>query len=800
MRLTLLSKLIIGALIGAPLASYANDEIDEKSEANKRQLEVITVTAQKRTESVKEVPLSVATINRESLEDMNISNTEELASRIGNFSVSQSGQGFNIYMRGLGSGPNQGFEQTVGTYVDGIYRGRGHLMRSTFLDLEMVEVLRGPQGTLFGMNTTAGALNLTTAAPTDYFSGYLNGYYDMTNQGLTFEGAVSGPLADNLQARFAFRALDSDGYMTNSITDQNEVQHETLLGRLSLAWQPTDNLSIELKLQEDKDEFVGDSNTKGILEPALAAANPALAASLGDYGVSLTSAKTAPALGEEEGGEFTASHQTLKVEYELDEHTLSAVSGWQSYQVDTSNDGDRTPRPLLYRSVSDEEYKQFSQEFRLASAGGETFDYILGAYYQDSELTYDEHFLAYALQFDGVRGFSSDSEVMSVFGKFDWQIDDNWSASLGLRYTHEEKKGRRDLTLVDLISGTPISQVPLISPPALKPALDKFGLAGIPGSVYSLMLGADYPYLDPLLLGSNTQNIVNPIYRTGSDHSIHAERTEESFTPALSIKYQLEDAMFYASIAQGAKSGGFDARANLPENFEFDDESVLSYELGSKLTLDDGAADLNLALFYMEFSDLQTSTFDGNTGFYVENGAKATSYGLELDGRWAFSDDWMWSGSLGLLDFSWDEFSGAKCFTSLTATSDNVEANGSSCDLSGRPNALSPKVSGSTSLEYRSELSSDYDIRVMAETVFKSSYYTNADLNPFTEQEAFAKYNAQIALINTNSDWQLGLILKNLSDEITINSSYDMPFTPGGYVVYTEPGRSATLQFSYKFD
>ncbi|MCJ8301101.1 TonB-dependent receptor [Shewanella sp.] len=800
MQLNIITKLLISSMISTPMLAFADDERNEKESENARQLEVITITAQKRTESVKDVPLSVATINREALENMNISNTEELSSRIGNFSVSQSGQGFNIYMRGLGSGPNQGFEQTVGTYVDGIYRGRGHLMRSTFLDLEMVEVLRGPQGTLFGMNTTAGALNLTTASPTDYFSGYLNTSYDMTYDGLTFEGAVSGPLADTLQARFAFRAVDSDGYMKNIITDESEVQHETLLGRLSLAWQPTDKLSIDLKLQQDKDEFTGDSNTKGILEPALAAANPDLAASLVDYGVSLISAKTTPSIGEVEGGEFTASHQTLKIEYELGDHTLSAISGWQSYEVDTSNDGDRTPRPLLYRSVSDEEYSQFSQELRLMSPGHERFNYILGAYYQDSDLTYDEHFLAYALQFDGVRQFRTQSEVMSAFGKFDWNLDEQWSVSLGLRYTHEEKDGSRDLTLIDLLSGDPISQVPLISPPALQGALDKFDLPGISGAVYSLMLGPDYPYLDPLLLGSNTQNIVNPIYRTGEDHSISAQRTEESFTPALSLKYQIDDAMFYVSIAKGAKSGGFDARANLPENFEFDDESVLSYELGSKLTLDGGAADLNLALFYMEFSDLQTSTFDGSTGFYVENGAKATSFGLELDGRWAFADDWLWSGSLGLLDFSWDEFTGAKCFTSLSQTSDLVEANGSSCDLSGQPNALSPKVSGSTWLEYRTELSSDYDIRLMAETVFKSSYFTNADLNPYTEQAAFAKYNAQIALINTDSDWQLGLILKNLSDEITINSSYDMPFTPGGYVVYTEPGRSATLQFSYKFE
>ena len=220
MQLNIITKLLISSMISTPMLAFADDERNEKESENARQLEVITITAQKRTESVKDVPLSVATINREALENMNISNTEELSSRIGNFSVSQSGQGFNIYMRGLGSGPNQGFEQTVGTYVDGIYRGRGHLMRSTFLDLEMVEVLRGPQGTLFGMNTTAGALNLTTASPTDYFSGYLNTSYDMTYDGLTFEGAVSGPLADTLQARFAFRAVDSDGYMKNIITDE----------------------------------------------------------------------------------------------------------------------------------------------------------------------------------------------------------------------------------------------------------------------------------------------------------------------------------------------------------------------------------------------------------------------------------------------------------------------------------------------------------------------------------------------------------------------------------------------------
>ena len=224
-----MNAITLGLLMASSAASAAQNE---SSGANG--LEVIMVTAQKCTQSVKEVPLSITAISGSELQDKNISDSEELSSRIANFNISQSGQGYNITMRGLGSGPNQGFEQTVGTYV-GVYRGRAYQMRSAFVDLERFEVLRGPQSTLFGKNTTAGALNITTAAPTEELSGYANLNYEIDN-GSTFDGAISGSLTDNLQARAAVKVIEQDGYFYNTLVARDEVGRDGVFARLTLAW------------------------------------------------------------------------------------------------------------------------------------------------------------------------------------------------------------------------------------------------------------------------------------------------------------------------------------------------------------------------------------------------------------------------------------------------------------------------------------------------------------------------------------------------------------------------------------
>jgi outer membrane receptor protein involved in Fe transport len=764
----------LSAVFGLPVLAQS---IDTEPETKKNSaFEVILVTAQKRVQNVKEVPISISSVNQEKLLEANISDSEELSTYISNFSVSQSGQGFNVIMRGLGSGPNQGFEQTVGTFVDGIYRGRGHLMRSAFLDLERVEVLRGPQSALFGKNTTAGALNLTNAKPTEDLQGYVNLNYDFDFETTTVETAVSNSLSDNVQGRIALKYVDEGGYIENTLSGNDEVAHETLLGRLTLAWQPTDKVDVLLSAQHDQDDFIGYSVGQTFVEPAIAASGAPILSLIGDYVIDDKVSKADPALGEEQKGSFDASHVTLNIEYDMEDTVLTSTTGYQSYELIQSNDGDQSALALIYRPLGNEKYVQLSQEFRLTSAFDSAFNYIAGVYYQTSDLDYLEDFTVYAFNSTGNRDFRVDSDTAAIFAQFDYDFSENWQATLGLRYSKEDKDGYRKLISVDAATGTPIVDMPLVTAPAIANSYPD----GLPGAIFS-----------SVVLGG--QNIF--------DHEISAQRTENNFTPALNIRYKMEDAMLYASVSAGAKAGGFDSRANNPTDFEFEDEEVVSTEVGTKLTLDDGSADINIAIFNMVFENLQTSIYDGSTGFFVENAGEATSRGLELDGRWAFANNWIASGSLGLLDFKWDEFKGAKCFQSVTKTPDNIEEGGESCDYTGKTNAFAPKVSGSVNIEYYTELSDSIELKASIDLIHKSDFYTNPDLNPWTEQQAYTKVNARIALLDIEGSWQVALLGKNLTDEITLNYSTDMPLVGAGfYNVMADPGRSVSLQFSYNFE
>ncbi|WP_417670739.1 TonB-dependent receptor [Pseudoalteromonas tetraodonis] len=328
-------------------------EVADNSEINA--LEVIEVTSQKRVQSLQDVPASITTIDGNRLADTGITQMEEMSDYVPNFSVSKSGQGYNIYMRGIGSGPNQGFEQTVGTYVDGIYRGRAVLMRSSFLDVDMVEVLRGPQGTLFGMNTTAGALNITSKNATQEFEASVKGYYvpEFNKQDLEF--AVSGGLTDELSARIAMKYETDDGYVENVVTGNDEPSRDNIAARLTLDWNISDKLNANLKIQHDSDEIKGRNvivTVEPYLEEAGTPATEALLASLMEYDFDYKTANTTPALGEKQFEESTANHLTLNLSYELGDLTLNSVTGWQDYDLDGAKDQDSTARTLIYSEGS----------------------------------------------------------------------------------------------------------------------------------------------------------------------------------------------------------------------------------------------------------------------------------------------------------------------------------------------------------------------------------------------------------------------------------------------------------------
>ncbi|MBV7317407.1 TonB-dependent receptor [Shewanella sp. NIFS-20-20] len=790
-RPTLLASVVAMSFSPMTVAQTQDPQKPQKT------LEVIEVTAQKRVESLQDVPVSITTINGDMLQSNNISQMEEMSAYVPNFAVTKSGQGYNIYMRGLGSGPNQGFEQTVGTYVDGIYRGRGVLMRSAFVDLAMVEVLRGPQSILFGMNTTAGALNLTTNNPNDYFEAGIATSYFTEGDKVDVEGFISGPLTDTLNARLVTKYENDQGYIYNASTDDTMPARESLVTRLTLDWQPTDDFNANLKIQHDQDSVHGRPLIV-VAEPALIAAQAPILDQLGYYQLGYETARTQPALGEKEQEDASVDFVTLNLSYGMDNHDLSATTGWQSYDLDGSKDQDSTARVLMYSPEFSESYQQFSQEIRLASNLSGPLNYIAGAFYQTSDLRYQENSAVYPLQVRGLRDYGSDSRLWAVFAQMDYALTDKFSASLGLRYTDEHKQGFKQMSLVDPVTGVAVDQLALIKPPALAATLNQLGIPGLPGPAYVAMLGSSLPYLDPLLLGQASQNIQNPLFGTIEPHNIRAERDDSHVTPSVTLSYDLGDSMVYATVATGVKAGGFDARSNLAANFEFDPEEVIAYEVGSKLSLANGIAELNIAAFVMKFDDLQTSVFDGQVGFMVENAGQATSQGVELDGRWLITEDLTLTGSLGLMDFNWDSFAGAKCFTSTVLIPDNIEPNGRTCDLTGDTNILAPEVSASLNVDYIRYIFGDLQWRTSLDVNYQSEVFTSTDLNPLTKQGAYAKINARTA-ISSDAGWEVALVAKNLTDELTSNFAFDTPFSTGVYSQMIEPGRSVGLQLRYYF-
>ena len=199
------------AAVAAALSGTAQAQDSES-----RSLEEIVVTAAYREQGLQDVPVSISAVTGDTIAESAIQKAEDIQFLVPNFTLTETGIGTNAFIRGIGSGINQAFEQSVGTYIDGVYYGRAQQWRAPFLDLERVEVLRGPQSILFGKNSVAGALNISTAKPTDEFEGYVRGSWEFEDDESIIEGVVSGPITERIRYRVAARQRDLKGYMYNA--------------------------------------------------------------------------------------------------------------------------------------------------------------------------------------------------------------------------------------------------------------------------------------------------------------------------------------------------------------------------------------------------------------------------------------------------------------------------------------------------------------------------------------------------------------------------------------------------------
>ena len=774
-------------------------------------LEEIVVTAQSRAQSLQDVPIAISAISAESLQQKGLQKVEDLQVLVPSFTMTETGIGTNMFIRGIGSGINQGFEQSVAMFIDGVHYGRAQQSRAPFLDLERVEILRGPQSILFGKNAVAGAMSLTTAKPTREFEGWVDGSYEFVNPEYTVSSAMSGPFSDTVRGRVAVRYRDFYGNVTNLTLNRKEPQREDWTVRGTLEADVTDNFVATLKVETGSFDVVG-RHTESFLYQSPAAAGPfrgltysALLRNVfgGDAGV-LNTVQDDKRSSNGDVSNNNSDTGLLTLVWDIDGYELKSSTALTKFKYNELCDCDFSGA-FLFDATLDEKYKQTSQEFRLTSPIGETVDFILGAFYQTSDHDYGDSIRVppNSILIPAINGQSPgagslvgnteanriarvENDLYAVFAQGTFNFDEAWSLQAGGRYTHEKKDGTRTLSI--------------------------FGRGGVPLPV--AQIGAPLVYANLFGISSTNLSALGPagaafLARLGT-HPVAGSRTEKKFSPDVKLVWRsTDDVMLYANWARGFKSGGFDFRANnrffyptMEQSFQFEDERATNIELGGKFGLANGRGTLNVAVYQEKFKDLQISIFDGRLGFNVGNAATAKIKGLEADLRWLAAEDLTFNASLAYTDFEFKDFRNGQCYFGQTPS---VTLNGVGlCDYTGKSNQLVAKVRGNVGAEYTYALSQSMNLRINLDGYYSGKYDAAPTFDPLLVQKAYAMLDLGVTVADADESWQVSLVGQNLTDKQFLQYGQDMPLagsTFGMKSIYAfyDQGRTIRLQSRINF-
>jgi iron complex outermembrane receptor protein len=766
----------------------------------------ILVTAQKRTQSLRDVPLSVNALSGEKIEAAGITNIETMANYIPSFNMTQTGIGTNIAIRGISSGVNQGFEQSAAQFIDGIHYGRAQLSRAPFLDIERVEVLRGPQSILFGKNSTAGAISIITAKPGDKLEGKLSALYEPEHGERDVRLVLSGPITDTLGGRLAILDSSIDGFMENTTLNRDESGDKSRVIRATLQWKPSDLWDITLKVEDGS--FDSEGRNIEVVKPVGGSyANALSFFTEGAYQLDTIHDRKRQANGDYSYND--TENVTLSIEREFDNHTFTSVTGYNAYTYQELCDCDFIGASG-FNILSDEDYSQVSQELRITSDEDKTISYIGGLFFQSSSLKFhdtiqvpQDSFIATAFSsrlgaaMTGLlrgaqteRDFEQETDLAAIFAQATWNFSDISRLIVGARYSQEEKEASRHQYHVSN-TGVALPQGTVTDP-------------------YNFIW---------------SQFKIDP-------HRVADKRDESGFTPLITFQHDLNSTdMLYASFTTGFKSGGFDVRANSASNeqggiyngqtitpnalfpsgvvtdiegtWEFEDEQVKNYEIGGKFVLADGAAELNVAAFRSEFTDMQTSQFDGSLSFNVTNAGEAVVQGLEVDGRWALTDEILVRGGAAYIDFEYTDFRNSQCYFGQPAAERNP-TNPAVCDATGKRREFTPEYQGNVGIDYTLNFSNGLTLVSTLDAIYSAEYLTTPSLDPKFEQPSYTKINARIALSGQDNRWELALIGKNLTDESVVTYANGLPVsttvsTGTAYYAFYERPRSIAIQGTIRF-
>ena len=781
------------------------------------QIEEVVVTAQKRVEDIQDVPISITAISGNMIEDSGIDTLQDLGQYVPNLTLSKSSQVANnrIIMRGVGSVGNNAIDPSVAVFIDGIYYPRTASVVGSLNDLEMVEVLRGPQGTLFGRNASMGALNIRTRAPSDEFEGNIRASYGDYDH-LKLSGALSGPLMDNVSGRVAVQYSDRDGYGDNAFTtggSNAEVgawEDFSLRGKLNFL--ATDNLDISVIYDYAKVENQGsvvevNSATTlpaylGVLSSVLSPSIATVLAGGSAPGPLPNSADTFDYNLNQDHKDFADDEQwgvSLDITYDIGEYTLRSITGYREWENTTFESALRLPADLFNRDTV-YETDSLSQEFQLISPLGGAIEYVAGVYYYDEEYTIDQNF---DLGPDFCAAATNLVALQTFQGALAAGASPMAAAVAGL--TTLGPLGAPSSTATNL--GFACSSGPQNN--AVDGAFnqDVTSIAAYGQATFNVSdtvrLTGGLRFTDDSKSGTFSQLVPNVSV-------IALELRVPDVTPGLrfddskltymgNISWDMtDDIMLFATASSGYKSGGFNSDGgNRVLNRVFGSEEVENWEIGVKSVLWDNKAIANLTFFISEISNFQDRQFDG-VNFDVQNVGELTQQGFELDLQLQPTDNLYSVIGVSYLDSEFGSFPNA---TALPAVVASVQAQNSAINaanqvraammlpllplippptqsITGQSNHFSPEWQLSAMAEYSNtipDMNLGWFIRGEYQYVADQNIGAETNQNPQGIQEGYSIVNARIGIRSADESWELAGFVHNAFDEGYCQTMFNQP-------------------------
>lgn len=762
-------RILSAAILGASALSGVNavSAEDNQDQASKM-IEEVVVTARRREEGLQDAPLAVSAYTEDTLDYRGVSRLDDITRFVPSLTIENNpsfGGASNsaaIYLRGIGQKeflPTT--EPGVGLYVDGVYVARSVGAILDIVDVERLEVLRGPQGTLFGRNTIGGAISINTIKPEP--GGELNGKLSVTggtDSLLRVQGTVEIPMSDTFASRITVASFEQDGYVDR--TDGIDLgDDDTLTGRIAFAWKPNDKFSADVAFDMTRDrengpamqligiDYTDLSQLNGVIlapPPPMAFIHNVTAAAIGPgmpcaatdaAGNGVTSNPASSncfddrfigADGENEGtspafSESDVLGASATLSYRVNDNlSLKSITAWRELDSEFARDGDHSPHRIA-AFYDDLEQEQFSQELQLLG-NSERTNWIFGLYYF-SEDGNSENILDFTVS-NFRSGGKFDNEAWAAFAQLTYDLSDRLHLTVGGRYTDEEKSFLPDQVIFTNYYAGISAFVPPGNPLA---ALDApFLQAG----------GRILPFVEKQI-------------------------DIDEFTPMVNLSFNASDnAMLYLSYSEGFKSGGFTQRVFPPVVAGFtappgtaDIDLIPTYapefvevlEFGFKLSLLDEKLRINGAIFQTDYDDLQVQVFN-SVAPVTENIGAATIEGFELELMAAPGNGWFIEASLSLLDAGYDDID-----TGITLIGENFDFE------------RVPDTSASLGVSKEFQLAEWGSLTVRADWSYRSETYNDAYNTEILKTDSIDLLDASVRWTNPDEDWVVSLSGRNLGDE-----------------------------------